>query len=128
MPAEPTVRSLAKELGATIEQRLQAAGGEHRAPPEQPPWPDWSPELFTVWLGMPKTAGTSLWEILRKFENVSFETMRRGDETDSALGIQRISIIGELWSELAPEKRGFYKFAGGHLPYAAGTASSAVPR
>ncbi|HLY44839.1 MAG TPA: LamG-like jellyroll fold domain-containing protein [Stellaceae bacterium] len=111
-----TARSLAREFGPRIAERLREAGKEPaaRAPS---PWPRWSPDFFTIWLGTPKTAGTTLTEIvLPKFRGAIFNSMH-GRGTNSALGVQRLSSIKELWDTVPPEKRRAFRFTGGHLPF-----------
>src|SRR5579859_2949355 len=118
MPLDkPTARMLAREVEARIETGLLASRAErHRL--TSPRWPEWSPDLFTIWLGTPKTAGTTLGDILnRKFESVAFNAMARSEETDSALGIQRLATVSDLWIEVPEPERRSYKFTGGHLPY-----------
>ena len=111
-----TARSLASEFGSRIAERLRETGGEPaaRAPS---PLPRWSPDLFTIWLATPKTAGTTLSDIvLRKFGGGIFDAMQ-DQRTDSALGVQRLSSIKELWDAVPHEKRSAFRFTGGHLPF-----------
>lgn len=113
----PTIRGLAAELGAEIDRRLGRADAAAAAPAGWS-WPAWSADLLTIWLHVPKTAGTTLWDILeRNFGKFAFPAMQRGAETDSALGLQRPKIIGELWQSFPETERARFKFAGGHLPY-----------
>src|SRR5215211_2978479 len=106
----PSARSLAKEFGAKIEAALAATGDVPRPPEAQPGWPAWSSDLFTIWLGIPKTAGTTLSEIISpKFGDRVVHTMSRSAETDSALGIQRVATIKEIWDSIPAERRESYK-------------------
>jgi concanavalin A-like lectin/glucanase superfamily protein/galactose-3-O-sulfotransferase len=111
----PTARSLADELEARL-----AAGAPPGAAGVPPGRPTWSPDLLTVWLWIPKTGGSSLREVVeRGFGGPLFDAMRRGDDTDSALGIQRLATVRRLWRDEPAERRRQFRLASGHLPVAA---------
>jgi Sulfotransferase family len=71
-----------------------------------------------IWIAIPKTATTSLAEILipKLVERgLGFNSMAK-DKT-SALGVQTHAVIEEIWSELSEQERRKMTYTGGHIPF-----------